>query len=128
MKCYEHPERDAIAVCVGCGKSLCDECRIFLAGKNYCRECADRLVSKSQRPRRGVSKRVETEEGLDILEAILICLFSPLAGLIAWLLWRDTKPKKAEQACIIAVIVFVILLIAYIIIFVLAGMGSPWYY
>lgn len=63
----------------GCGKSLCDECRIILGGKNYCRECADKLVSESQRPRMGVSQQVETEEGLDILEAILICLFSPLA-------------------------------------------------
>ena len=26
MKCYNHPERDAIAQCGGCGKGLCEEC------------------------------------------------------------------------------------------------------
>ena len=26
MKCYNHPEKDAIAQCVTCGKGLCEEC------------------------------------------------------------------------------------------------------
>lgn len=26
MKCYFHPEKDAVATCQNCGKSLCKEC------------------------------------------------------------------------------------------------------
>ncbi|MDI9624101.1 MAG: B-box zinc finger protein [Methanothermobacter sp.] len=124
MKCNKHSEKDAIAVCVDCGKALCEECRISLAGKNYCQECANKLAVEMQKPTQGVVKReVESEEGLDLVEAILICLFSPIAGLIAWLIWHDKKPKKAEQACIITVIVFVIGLIIYIILLLIGSSG-----
>lgn len=26
MKCYNHPDRDAVGTCVDCGKGLCQEC------------------------------------------------------------------------------------------------------
>jgi hypothetical protein len=26
MKCYNHPERDSVAVCKACGKAICHEC------------------------------------------------------------------------------------------------------
>ena len=37
MKCYNHPERDAVGVCVGCGKAaVCKECAVEVDGKIYC--------------------------------------------------------------------------------------------
>lgn len=26
MKCYNHPERDGVAICMACGRALCHEC------------------------------------------------------------------------------------------------------
>ena len=129
MKCDKHPERGAIAACVRCGRGICEDCRLQLAGKNYCQECADKLVAEKQKqkPQKAVSRKVETEEGLDAGEAIVICLFSPIAGAIAWLLWHDTKPKKAQEACIIAIILFVVWLVIYIV-YLASIPPEPYYY
>jgi len=39
MKCVNHPARAAGALCNRCGKSICPECQMQLAGENYCRDC-----------------------------------------------------------------------------------------
>jgi len=41
MKCWVHPKEDAVAVCVSCGKGLCRECSIVIAGNNYCKACVE---------------------------------------------------------------------------------------
>jgi len=41
MKCWAHSETDAVAVCVSCGKGLCKECSIALAGRTYCKTCVE---------------------------------------------------------------------------------------
>lgn len=48
MKCENHPEREAIAVCVNCQKGLCEDCKIELDGKNYCRECYNKLINSNE--------------------------------------------------------------------------------
>jgi len=40
MKCINHPEKDAVAMCVSCGIGLCADCRKRENGKTYCEECA----------------------------------------------------------------------------------------
>ena len=52
MKCYHHPERDAVAVCTECGRGLCKECASFYA-KPLCPECA---VSKALRIKQNLEK------------------------------------------------------------------------
>ncbi len=47
MKCAEHREKDAIGACVSCGRGICEDCTINLAGKNYCQDCADELVQEN---------------------------------------------------------------------------------
>lgn len=49
MKCENHSEREAIAVCVNCQKGLCEDCKIQVDGKNYCKECVDELGLKSDK-------------------------------------------------------------------------------
>jgi hypothetical protein len=49
MNCENHPDREGVAACVSCGKVICGECRLKLAGKNYCQECADELVEGKQK-------------------------------------------------------------------------------
>jgi hypothetical protein len=37
MNCYNHPDRDAQAACVYCGKLFCQECILEVNGKMYCK-------------------------------------------------------------------------------------------
>lgn len=44
MDCYYHPGRESTKACDICGKPLCDECAIELAGKTYCKDCLENIV------------------------------------------------------------------------------------
>ena len=38
MECYYHPDREGTDTCAICGKSICKECGLEIAGKEYCKE------------------------------------------------------------------------------------------
>lgn len=40
MKCSNHPDVDAVGVCVNCGRAVCAACRTVVNGKTYCPACA----------------------------------------------------------------------------------------
>ena len=44
MDCHYHPEREAIDQCNICGKELCEECAVKLAGKAYCKDCLENII------------------------------------------------------------------------------------
>lgn len=46
MKCTNHNEKEALGVCVLCGKPFCEECLILEEGKYYCLE--HRILSKAK--------------------------------------------------------------------------------
>ncbi len=51
MKCFNHPEREAVATCQKCGKGLCKEC----AEKHtpcLCDSCAVQIQRDPRRPYR----------------------------------------------------------------------------
>ncbi len=39
MRCYVHPEVEAVGVCLRCGKAVCPECCQERHGRIYCQEC-----------------------------------------------------------------------------------------
>jgi heme/copper-type cytochrome/quinol oxidase subunit 4 len=39
MKCEYHPDREAVATCVVCGRQICDYCVAVMYGKKYCPHC-----------------------------------------------------------------------------------------
>lgn len=39
MKCYNHPEVDAVATCTDCGKAICQTCAVNVAGRLLCQRC-----------------------------------------------------------------------------------------
>lgn len=39
MKCHCHPEAEAVATCVDCGKAICQACAVNVAGKLLCQQC-----------------------------------------------------------------------------------------
>lgn len=48
MKCNFHSEVEAIGTCVGCGKAICDTCKMELEGKYYCKGCVTTLAQKGK--------------------------------------------------------------------------------
>ena len=44
MECYYHPDREGTDVCAICGKSVCKECGLEIAGKFYCKDCLEKIV------------------------------------------------------------------------------------
>jgi len=47
VKCFYHPEDDAVVGCVRCGRFICTKCKTIVEEKVHCRTCADD-VSTSQ--------------------------------------------------------------------------------
>lgn len=39
MKCYIHPEVDAVGTCTSCGRAICSECAVEVGDKFVCRDC-----------------------------------------------------------------------------------------
>ena len=47
MECYYHPSRESTDVCAICGKSICKECGLEIAGKVYCKDCLEKIIGLS---------------------------------------------------------------------------------
>lgn len=58
MKCYYHPEKDAVAICKECGKPLCENCAHEFNGKIYCEEDLIKVQEKSKK----VDEKTERKE------------------------------------------------------------------
>lgn len=39
MQCYNHPQIEATATCVTCGKALCSSCAVDVGGRIHCQQC-----------------------------------------------------------------------------------------
>lgn len=49
MKCYNHPEKDAVAVCKACGKAVCQTCGIETRNGFACQQsCVDNLAGTNE--------------------------------------------------------------------------------
>ncbi len=67
MKCVNHLEKDAVAICNYCGKSICSECFAEIKGEAYCKDC---LPAKTG--------RVKKEERSPALAAVLSFIIAGL--------------------------------------------------
>ena len=47
MECYNHPDREAVTTCSVCGKAVCQECSMEIAGNVYCKDCVNQIVAQS---------------------------------------------------------------------------------
>jgi hypothetical protein len=49
MKCFYHPESDAVGICKACAKGVCPACAVDVGGGLACREsCVERVTSLNQ--------------------------------------------------------------------------------
>ncbi len=44
MACHYHPERESTDTCAICGKQICKECGLEIAGKIYCKDCLQKII------------------------------------------------------------------------------------
>ncbi|MFC2004750.1 hypothetical protein ACFLUY_00835 [Chloroflexota bacterium] len=79
MKCFQHPEKEAIGVCQTCGKGVCRDCYLEDGGVLYC--------SKACAPE---SSRLHVLGGR-IFSSIIVLLFG-----ITLLVWFLTDYLKYE--------------------------------
>jgi hypothetical protein len=50
MKCFFHPDIEAIGACSNCRRSVCQDCETILDGKIYCNTCVtDLYIEKNQK-------------------------------------------------------------------------------
>ena len=79
MKCYIHPEVDAIGACTSCHNTICDKCSVEVQGRLICREC---LATK-----RGTSHTVQQVSEKDPQMAVLLEILPAFVGFlgIGWI-------------------------------------------
>jgi hypothetical protein len=53
MKCVNHSDKDAVAMCVSCGVGLCSDCRKVVRGASFCPDCAETHQPMRVDPRAG---------------------------------------------------------------------------
>jgi hypothetical protein len=46
MKCYVHPDVDAVGTCTVCGKSVCQNCAVDMNGKLTCKSCVEKMATQ----------------------------------------------------------------------------------
>ena len=71
-RCLNHPERDAIGICVKCRKYICAECATRISGVNYCADCLPRAGAEDTR--RSLSWEKPVAAILMVL-SLLVCSF-----------------------------------------------------
>ena len=48
MKCFNHPAREAVAICMACGRAVCPECGLDSEDGIACRQSCARILSKQK--------------------------------------------------------------------------------
>lgn len=74
MKCYSHQDRDAVGICLACGKAICQECAQEVKGKIYCKRCAAE-VKETEEVRAPVAVAKGEESPKSWLAALLLSIF-----------------------------------------------------
>lgn len=49
MNCYIHEQKEAAGACVHCGKFICEDCRMEIKGKNYCKHCVSEIFEETNK-------------------------------------------------------------------------------
>ncbi len=111
MKCYNHPDRDAVGPCSLCGKGVCEEDAVYINGKLYCKECAKKVLTgkekKLYRSRRnssicgvcgGLAEYADVDATLiRVLWVIVTLLSAILPGIIIYFIMCLVMPNEPKE-------------------------------
>ena len=92
MKCYYHPEADAVQECRLCGHPLCGQCSVEVQKAAYCRDCLESRLQNPPATARPVPpldlKSPKVAGWLSIVPGLgLVYLGQYLKALVVWVLF-----------------------------------------
>lgn len=84
MQCYNHPQIEATATCVTCGKALCSSCAVDVGGRIHCEQC----LAAGAAARAGAVPNTNTLAIVSLISGILglvgcLCGANIIFGLVA---------------------------------------------
>ncbi len=135
MKCYYHPEIDAIVTCHSCGKAICQECAVDVAGKTRCKECLSQAPSgQSSKPVTVPTNPLAITSLVIAILGLLGCLcgggiggvvFGVPAAIIGWLarkqIIESQHEQQGEQLAIIGIVIGIVEIVLSILVLVVWG-------
>ena len=80
MKCYNHPERDAVGMCSVCGKFLCKEC-VDKHSPIMCNECYENSLQNIRAQRQQQEAEIRTDLKHDVRHFFFLM---GIGFLVAW--------------------------------------------
>jgi hypothetical protein len=86
FRCFNHPEREGVGICVGCRSVVCVECSTKIEGMNYCIGCL-RSAADPARVERPVNVALEVRLGIPLLAGAFLltaAVFAAMGWLLAW--------------------------------------------
>jgi hypothetical protein len=91
MKCFYHPQIDAVAICKNCSKGICFECAVDVGNGVACKgKCEAEVQAVNQMIQRGIKNR--NISGNYYKKMTVIWLLIGLAALItSLLLWKSGR-------------------------------------
>lgn len=81
--CKNHPDREAIGICVRCRSRNCSECVTKVDGINYCVGCLAELAGGAELEASGPSLGAGRGRGILLLLGWVLLLY-PLVWLMLW--------------------------------------------
>lgn len=49
MNCSNHEEKEAVGMCIRCNKLICQECKVKINNKYYCKDCVSEMYSDNNK-------------------------------------------------------------------------------
>lgn len=93
MNCYYHPNIEAKATCVSCGRAVCHTCAVDIAGKITCQNCVanGKLAPQSNKPTNSLAV-------VSIVLGVLgICMPGLIFSVPAWILGNTALKQLKEN-------------------------------
>ena len=91
----------------------------------FCSKCGKKITKETDVCRRGSCthelKNIKNDDGIIGFGWVLFGFFIPVAGLILYFVWKNSKPLKAKSALSGTLMSAIVLLTVYIIYVVILG-------
>ena len=62
MNCSKHSDREAVGMCVRCHHLICEECKVRINNKYYCKECVSEMYSDNSTNNYNNRSNINTEK------------------------------------------------------------------
>lgn len=132
MKCFYHPDRDAVGACAQCGKAACRECIEDVGQTLLCRGCLVHAVNQKEAKKQQIeanrqltrevaSQKLRFSKKLFFIVAILATGFSVLSSLSS-----TSDPKAPSPLLMVPMAPLVGLVFGYLVWSCYWGMPPIW--